>query len=96
MFTNHLLSAPELAFYANKLLGLSDDEFVSEVEDVVENASHYERHSSYDQKAQACYTEAVRRDAVHLYNRGYNKYRAGAGLTVTAQDLEGAAAKKAA
>lgn len=96
MFNMHLMNDDEKQFYADKLTRMNDEDFVDEIASVALEASHEINHSRYDQQIQLCFTEASRREAMHLYQRGYNRHLAQTGQDVDPAEIAAAGPRKAA
>lgn len=60
--------------YKDKLAGLSDEDLVEEIKNVVLAAGTSKTYGMFDAMAQMCYNEAaITRDKEGLYERGYAK-----------------------
>lgn len=88
ILTENALSDEQKAVYADLLVTLDEAQFVAETAKQILDAGYSRTHCASDDRCTLCYNEAKRRDAMYLYQRGYNKASRDAGIAVDQVDIE--------
>lgn len=88
ILTETALSEEQKTAYAAHLITLDEAAFVAETAKQILDAGYSRTHCASDDRCTLCYNEAKRRDAMYLYQRGYNKASRDAGVEVDHADIE--------
>jgi len=86
MFREPLMGDEALAAYAARANALDDEAYVAEAADQILAAGHEPRYSAADQRVAVLYREAVTRNRMFLYQRGYNDAADRAGVELSVND----------
>ncbi len=88
ILTEKALSEEQKTAYADHLVTLDEAGLVAEAAKQILDAGYSRTHCASDDRCTLCYNEAKRRDAMYLYQRGYNKASREAGVAVDQADIE--------
>lgn len=88
ILTEKALSEEQKKAYADHLVTLDETGFVAEAAKQILDAGYSRTHCASDDRCTLCYNEAKRRDAIYLYQQGYNKAARDAGIAVDQVDIE--------
>ena len=88
ILTEQALSNEQKAAYTARLMEMDEATFVAETAKQILDAGYSRTHCASDDRCTLCYNEAKRRDAMYLYQQGYNKAARDAGIDVDKADIE--------